>query len=131
MTGGSLSLQLKKQLKQLATCNVIYMDGTFKSCPFPYQQFVAIHGKYQGHVFPFVMYLAYGKDVATYRQILAHIKAKISCKILHHTGHQQQPEQIVCDFEHVIVLALETEHGRLQAEAAAAAALATDFYRAV
>ena len=34
-----------ENLKILSKCKEIYIDGTFRSCPRPYKQFVTIHGK--------------------------------------------------------------------------------------
>ena len=39
-------------MRKLQNCDTIYMDGTFKSCPHPYVQFVTIHGLYHGRVLP-------------------------------------------------------------------------------
>ena len=57
-------------LRKLQRCETVYMDGTFKSCPQPYVQFVTIHGLYHGRVLPFVMCLMDGKTVGKYRQLL-------------------------------------------------------------
>lgn len=92
-------------LHKLRRCPDIYMDGTFKSCPRPYHQFVTIHGKYLGRVVPLVMCLMTEKTVAQYRQVLAHVKSKVQVV----TGHRWRPQRIVTDFEQSLLLAIETE----------------------
>jgi hypothetical protein len=51
----------------------IYIDGTFKTTPRPYN-LVIIHGRYYGRVLSFVMVLSAGKTVGHYKQILQTIK---------------------------------------------------------
>ena len=53
------------------------MDGTFKTCPRPFYQFVTIHGMYLGRVVPFVMVLMSGKTEEMYRAVLRHVKRKV------------------------------------------------------
>ena len=56
--------------RKLQQCTVLYMDGTFKTCPIPYTQFFTIHGLYHGRVLPFVMGLMTERTIAAYRQLL-------------------------------------------------------------
>jgi hypothetical protein len=58
---GILVFATKKNYQRLERCDVIYADGTFKTCPPPYTQFVTIHGLFQERVLPFVMCLLTGK----------------------------------------------------------------------
>ena len=53
------------------------MDGTFKTCPRPFYQFVTIHGLYLERAIPFVMVLMSGKTEAMYRAVLRHVKRRI------------------------------------------------------
>ena len=53
------------------------MDGTFKSSPNPFYQFVTIHGRYMGLVVPFVMVLMSGKTEEMYCALLRHVKRKM------------------------------------------------------
>ena len=92
-------------MRKLQNCDTIYMDGTFKSCPHPYVQFVTIHGLYHGRVLPFAMCLMDGKTIGKYRQLLQHIKRKIR----EITRHRFRPRQIVTDFELALLTAAETE----------------------
>jgi len=92
-------------LKILQRCSTIYIDGTFKTCPKPYQQFVTIHGSYQGQTFLFCMALLATKDVGAYRQLFQHLKRRVRAT----THHRLSPEQVVCDFEIALKIAVETE----------------------
>jgi hypothetical protein len=58
---GILVFATKKNYQRLERCDVIYADGTFKTCLPPYTQFVTIHGLFQERVLPFVMCLMTGK----------------------------------------------------------------------
>ena len=89
----------------LSRSRVIYIDGTFKTCPAPYSQFVTIHGLYHGHVLPFVMCLMSSKQVGHYRQMLQHVKREVR-RI---TGHRFRPQKVICDFEQALIIAVETE----------------------
>lgn len=60
----------RKQARALAQCQVIYIDGTFKTAPKPYKQIVTMNGLYKGQVIPLVFALSAGKEVGHYRQIL-------------------------------------------------------------
>ena len=92
-------------LKILQRCSTIYIDGTFKTCPKPYQQFVTIHGRYQGQTFLLCMALLATKDVGAYRQLFQHLKRRVRAT----THHRLSPEQVVCDFEIALKIAVETE----------------------
>ena len=95
----------EKNIKRLQRCSIIYIDGTFKTCPHPYAQFVTVHGMYYGRVLPFAMALLGGKTVGHYRQLLQHLKTK--CREV--TRHRFNPRQVITDFEVALVTALETE----------------------
>ena len=41
-------------LRTLAECETIFMDGTFNSAPKLFKQLYSIHGLYQGHFVPLV-----------------------------------------------------------------------------
>ena len=54
------------------------MDGTFKTCPRPYTQFVTIHGMYLERVAPFIFVLMSGKTEDMYRAVLRHVKRRVA-----------------------------------------------------
>jgi len=95
----------RANFRTLGRCETIYIDGTFKTCPEPYTQFVTIHGKYQGQVFTLCMCLLTGRTVGHYRQLLQHVKERIR----NATGHRLRPTRVICDFENALMIALETE----------------------
>ena len=102
---GVLIFATKKNLRRLSKCKTVYIDGTFKSCPKPYTQFVTIHGDYFGRVLPFAMCLCTGKTTGHYSQFLQHISARI--RII--TRRRFSPRLAICDFEVALISALPTE----------------------
>ncbi|KAI8495100.1 hypothetical protein Bbelb_270860 [Branchiostoma belcheri] len=102
---GILIFCTNRNFRKLEQCDVLYVDGTFKSCPRPYSQFVTIHGLYQGRVLPFVMALMADKTVGAYRQVLRHVRGKVRDL----TGHRLRPERVVVDFEVSLISAIEIE----------------------
>ena len=102
---GILVFATRQNYKNLRKCREIYIDGTFKTCPAPYMQFVTIHGNYHGRVLPFVMALLTGKMVGQYRELLSHVKNRVR----QITGHRLRPERVISDFELAILLAVQAE----------------------
>ncbi|PIK32840.1 hypothetical protein BSL78_30347 [Apostichopus japonicus] len=102
---GNLVFCTDSSYGKLQQCSVLYMDGTFKTCPTPYTQFFTIHGLYHGRVLPFVMGLMTERTVGAYRQILQHVKAKVR----EVSGHRLRPRRVVIDFELALITANETE----------------------
>ncbi|XP_078679604.1 uncharacterized protein LOC144915245 [Branchiostoma floridae x Branchiostoma belcheri] len=102
---GIIVFATNRNYRKMRHCSVLYMDGTFRSCPRPYQQFLTIHGLCHGRVIPLVMALMADKRVGTYRQVLNHVKRKVR----EHTGRRLRPERIVSDFEAALMAAYETE----------------------
>ena len=102
---GNLIFATKANLKILEKCTTVYIDGTFKTCPGPYAQFVTIHGLYRGRVLPFAMCLMSGKTIGHYRQFLAYIKGAVRRA----THRDFEPGNIVCDFEQALIIAINTE----------------------
>jgi len=94
-----------KNFRRLSRCDTVFIDGTFKTCPAPYQQFVTIHGLNHGRVLPFVLALTTGKTVGHYRQILQHVKGRVR----NLTGHRFSPNMAICDFEHSLRIAIDTD----------------------
>jgi MULE transposase domain len=85
----------KKMIKTLLDCICLYIDGTFKTSPNPFEQMVTIHGLSHGHVIPLTFCLLTSKTVLHYRTLLSHIKAHV----LRKTGQVLAPARIVIDFE--------------------------------
>lgn len=60
----------RKQLKVMEQCEILYIDGTFKTAPQPFMQLVTISGLYRDCAIPLVFALVTGKTVGHYRGIL-------------------------------------------------------------
>lgn len=95
----------EENLRVLQQCRDLYFDGTFRSAPKPYCQYVTIHGTFRGRVIPLVSCLLGGKTVGHYRQIIRKLKTAVRFV----TGHALKPKTVVCDFEIAIKSAIETE----------------------
>ena len=102
---GVLVFGTDSNFTKLERCHDVYIDGTFKSAPHPYMQFVTVHGKYMQRVVPLVMCLVTGKTVGQYRHILTHVKRQVRRV----TGRRWRPLRVITDFESSLLLAIETE----------------------
>ena len=107
---GMLLYAINDNLKNLRECTEIYIDGTFRTCPNPYEQYFTIHGKYRNRVLCFVNCLMTGRTVGDYRHVLQTIKTKVR----NITGHRCRPRRVVCDFEQALIAAVETEFRHTQ-----------------
>ena len=92
-------------LRALRRCGEVYMDGTFRSCPAPYNQFFTVLGRYHGWVIPLVDVLMENKGIGHYRQVLA----AISRHVRRVTHHRWRPRMVICDFEQALITAVETD----------------------
>jgi hypothetical protein len=98
----------KKLLRSLQKADFWYLDGTFRTAPLPYKQFLTIQGYLNGFVVPMVFVLLPGKLSVLYRRVLQHIKQRI----WQITGSQVAPNKIVCDFEKSLHIAIQFEFPR-------------------
>lgn len=94
-----------KMLRVLQQCRRVFIDGTFRTAPHPYTQFVTIHGDLNGFVVPLVFCLTTGKTIGQYRQILQHVKQEVRRV----TRRRFKPSRMVLDFEQSLMMAVETE----------------------
>lgn len=92
-------------LKNLRKCSEIYLDGTFRTCPRPYNQYFTIHGKFKNRALCFVCCLMTNRTVGDYRHLLQTIKTRTR----QITGHRLRPNRVVCDFEQALIASVETE----------------------
>ena len=95
----------RKFLSALQEADFLYIDGTFRSAPSPFKQFVTIHGYLKGFVVPLVFVLMSGKMSVQYRRVLQHVKQRVFQK----TGRHLAPNQIICDFEKSLHVAIQFE----------------------
>ena len=94
-----------ENLRQFAQCQTVYMDGTFKVCPSPYNQVFVIMGDFHGFVIPFVHVLMENKTVGAYRQVLQRLK-----RLVRRLAHQAwAPHRVITDFEVGLQTAVQTE----------------------
>jgi hypothetical protein len=84
---------ISRNLKTLAKCHTVYIDGTF----------VTIHGYFRDRLIPLVFCLLNGKQVGQYRKILRLIKRKT----LRVSSQPFAPQKLVCDFEAAIIAAIQ------------------------
>ena len=94
-----------QNIQVMSECSDLYMDGTFRSTPRPYEQIFTVHGNYRGHVIPLVHVLMEQRQVAHYRRVLRDLKHTV----LRITGHHWSPRNVICDFEVALITAVETE----------------------
>lgn len=95
----------KRFLKALQETDCMYLDGTFRTSPHPYNQFVTIHGNIGGFIVPLVFILMTGKTTAQYTAVLQHLKQEVQTV----TNRALGPRRVITDFEHSLKLAVETE----------------------
>jgi hypothetical protein len=105
---GVLVFATDENLNVLRKCKELYIDGTFRSTPSPYKQYVTVHGKHHGRLLCLASCLLAGKQIGHYREVLQCLKREVR-RITH---HRMKPTRVVCDFEQSIILAIETEFPR-------------------
>ena len=87
-------------------CRIIFVDGTFRSCPHQYNQIFAIHALVQDHVVVFLVICLMGnRDIGSYRQVIQVLKNKI----LEVTTRRWRPTTVISDFEQASMTAFEIE----------------------
>ena len=74
---GMLIFATDEDIRALSRCDEIFLDGTFKTSPFPYTQFYTIHGTFMDHTLMFASGLFTNKDELTYTYSLSEIKQRI------------------------------------------------------
>lgn len=102
---GILVFTTRNMVRVLQKCQSLFIDGTFRTAPQPYEQLVTVHGLYGGFVIPLVFCLLNGKTIGQYRQLIQHLKEIVRVT----TGHRLRPTRVVSDFERSLLIAIETE----------------------
>ena len=92
-------------LRAMKDAETLYIDGTFRTAPGPYLQFVTVHGLCHGHVIPLAFCLMTGKTTGQYRQLLQRLKQEVR-RVRHRA---LRPRRVVIDFERSLMTAIETE----------------------
>lgn len=86
----------------------LFIDGTFRTAPNPYQQFITVHGELDGFVIPLAFVLSTGKLTFQYRKIFQELKREVR----NSTNSELNPDQIVTDFESGLMTAITFEFPR-------------------
>jgi len=84
-------------LKLLCSCDKIFVDGTFYSCPKYFYQLFTIHIFKNGHYVPLSFFLLPDKSANTYASAFRCVVEKCSSKNLHFN-----PTTLIADFEEAI-----------------------------
>ncbi|CAM4888865.1 unnamed protein product [Rotaria socialis] len=101
--GGRLMIfSTKVFIEMLCECEVILIDGTFKTRPIMFAQVYVIMGKHLGEVIPFVWCLTPKKTQPVYEKIFNILKKKAD-----EYGGKFEPQQVYLDFEVAAINALE------------------------
>lgn len=95
-------------LSALQKAKRLFIDGTFRTAPKPYTQFITVHGEIGGFVVPVAFVLSTGKLAFQYRKIFQVLKREVT--IL--TNNDLQPDQIITDFEKGLMTAIAFEFPR-------------------
>ena len=81
--------------RQLARCDSIFIDGTFRRAPAPFVQFIIILGRFNNHILKYACALLTTKEERAYTAVFVMIKNNL----LGLTGQVLAPNGIVMDFE--------------------------------
>jgi MULE transposase domain len=104
-TWGILVFSTDENLRFLNDCKDVFIDGTFRTSPKPFHQYVTIHGYSHKRALPLVHCLLSGKTIGHYRQLLQVVKQNVRRV----SGRNFKPKRLVSDFELSIITAVETE----------------------
>ena len=102
---GILIYATDENLEIFRQCSEIYCDWAFHTCSRPYEQYFTIHGKYRNRVLCLDNCLMVSRNIADYRNIFQ----TLNTQIRELTGHRWRPRGVICDFEQVLIAALETK----------------------
>lgn len=73
-----VAFSTQTNLKYLTECDVLYVDGTFKSCPKPFYQLFIIHGAKNANYTPLVFFLLTGKTTEIYKNAFSNLINKLN-----------------------------------------------------
>jgi len=109
---GIVVFMTNQNARALAQCENVFIDGTFRTAPYPFVQMVTIHGFYREIVIPMCFCLLSDKTIAQYRQVLSHVAAKVRAN----SRRPWRPTNVICDFEIAMITSLQTElpHTRIR-----------------
>ena len=103
---GIVVFATNENLRLLARCRRVYVDGTFRTLPHhPFTQVFTIHGEKNGRVLCLATALLSDKTIGSYRQVFQVVNDEIH----NLTGNNWIPTNCIADFELAIITAFETE----------------------
>ena len=94
----------------LAKAPSVHSDGTWRSCPKPFQQLYTLHGYKHYLAVPLVYCLLTNKDTATYRYVLDILAERIQDLL----GKPWTPPQFTTDFESAMISAVRSRFPHCQ-----------------
>ena len=98
----------RKMLFALQKAKRLFIDGTFRTAPKPYLQFITVHGELDGFVVPVAFALSTGKLAFQYRKIFQALKREVT----NVTNNGLHPDRIITDFESGLMTAISFEFPR-------------------
>jgi MULE transposase domain len=98
----------RKMLSSLQKAKRLFIDGTFRTAPKPYNQFLTVHGEIGGFVVPLAFVLSTGKLTFQYRKIFQVLKREVT----NLTNNDLKPDHIITDFENGLMTAITFEFPR-------------------
>ena len=91
----------KTQLQIAGSCESIFIDGTFGTCPFPFYQVVYINGRCGENVYPLATALLPNKLQDTYKEVF-----ELFLAVCQENGHDLDAIYVHCDCEMAIINAV-------------------------
>jgi len=105
---GIVIFSTDENIEMPGRCTDVYIDGTFRTTPHPYTQYVTVHGKLGDSVMCLASCLLTGKTTAQYRKLIQCLRTNVR-RVTH---HRRQPQTVICDLEQALIIALQTEFPR-------------------
>ncbi|XP_046368730.2 uncharacterized protein LOC124143716 [Haliotis rufescens] len=93
------------QLQALQSADTVYMDGTFTSCPDPWNQVYIIHARSRSCMCPLVFALLPDRQTTTYTRLFSPLKTEVQQRF----NRPLAPATVQTDFEKAAIRAVNTE----------------------
>lgn len=100
-----LAFSTTEQLEILQSADVLYMDGTFSSCPELWDQVYVIHARCQEVMYPLVYVLLPDRQLTTYARLFSLLKTEVQQRL----NRPLAPTKVQTDFELAAIRAIERE----------------------
>lgn len=103
--GRILMFSSTEQIRKMIGSEYLYMDGTFKTCPKPFNQLYIIHGTYKGENLVLAFIFMSRRNADTYKKIFRTLKLKA----MEIDPNGLSPQRIITDFEAAVEAAVNVE----------------------